>query len=186
MLTSALRMAGEEATPNPLLPAAYDLLWSAVIFVILLLIFWKVVLPRVQTLLDERAAAIEGGIKKAEEAQAEAAAALESYNTQLAEARAEASQIKEKARADASKIEADLKARAIEDAERITAQAQQRIEQERQAAFSSLKSEVGTLALDLSEKVVGESMDDARSAAIVDRFLADLERADLQRDGAGR
>lgn len=174
-------MAEEGATQNPLLPAAYDIVWSLVVFLVLLLIFWKVVLPRMQKLLDERSAAIEGGIKKAEEAQAEAAAALESYNTQLAEARAEAANIKEKARADASKIEADLKARAVEDAERITAQAQQRIEQERQAAFSSLKSEVGTLALDLSEKVVGESMDDARSSAIVDRFLADLER-----EGANR
>lgn len=186
MLTTALRMAEEGATQNPLIPAFYDILWSLVVFLVLLVIFWKVVLPRVQALLDERAAAIEGGIKKAEEAQAEAAAALESYNTQLAEARAEASRIKEQARADAAKIEADLKARAIEDAERITAQAQQRIEQERQTAFASLKTEVGSLALDLSEKVVGESMDDARSAAIVDRFLADLERADLQRDGASR
>ena len=181
MLTTALRMAEEGAAQNPLIPQLYDIIWSAVIFVVLLLIFWKVVLPRMQALLDERAAAIEGGIKKAEQAQAEAAAALESYNTQLAEARAEASRIKEQARADAAKIEADLKARAIEEAERITAQAQQRIEQERQAAFSSLKTEVGSLALDLSEKVVGESMDDARSAAIVDRFLADLER-----EGASR
>ena len=182
MLSSALRTAAAEAdAPNPLVPAFYDILWSLVVFLVLLAIFWKVVLPRMQALLDERSAAIEGGIKKAEEAQAEAAAALESYNTQLAEARAEASHIKEKARADASKIEADLKARAIEDAERITAQAQQRIEQERQAAFSSLKSEVGTLALDLSEKVVGESMDDARSASIVDRFLAGLEREGARR-----
>ena len=176
MLASDLFLAEEGGEQNILLPAFYDILWSAVIFTVLLLIFWKVVLPRMQALLDERAAAIEGGIKKAEEAQAEAAAALESYNTQLAEARAEASRIKEQARADAAKIEADLKARANDEAERITAQAHQRIEAERQAAFSSLKTEVGTLALDLSEKVIGESMDDSRSAAIVDRFLADLER----------
>jgi F-type H+-transporting ATPase subunit b len=177
MLTTPLFLAEEAGEqPNPLIPQPYDILWSAVIFAVLLLIFWKVVLPRMQALLDERAAAIEGGIKKAEEAQAQAAAALESYTTQLAEARAEASRIKEQARADAAKIEADLKARANEEAERITAQAHQRIEAERQAAFSSLRSEVGTLALDLSEKVIGESMDDSRSAAIVDRFLADLER----------
>lgn len=183
MLTTPLFLAeeGAEGTPNPLLPAFYDILWSSVIFVVLFLIFWKVVLPRMQALLDERSAAIEGGIKKAEEAQAEAAAALETYTTQLAEARAEASRIKDQARTDAAKIEAELKARANDEAERITAQAHQRIEAERQAAFSSLKHEVGTLAIDLSEKVVGESIDDARSAAIVDRFLADLER-----DGATR
>lgn len=175
MLASALRMAEEGATQNPLLPAFYDILWSAVIFVVLLLLFWRIVLPRMQKLLDERAAAIEGSIAEAAEAKKQAAAALESYTTQLAEARAEAGRIKDKARADAAKIEADLKAKANEEAERITAQAHQRIEAERQSALHALRSEVGTLAIDLSEKVVGESMDDARSAAIVDRFLADLE-----------
>ena len=96
MLTTPLLLAEEAGEqPNPLLPAPYDLIWSTVIFVVLLLIFWKVVLPRMQALLDERSAAIEGGIKKAEAAQAEAAAALESYNTQLAEARVEAGRIKD-------------------------------------------------------------------------------------------
>lgn len=166
---------------NPLIPAPYDIIWSAVVFAIVLIVFVRVIVPRMNAALDARRDAIEGGIQRAEKAEAEAAAALESYNTQLAEARAEASRIKDQARADAAKIEADLKARAIDEAERITAQAHQRIEAERQSAFSSLRTEVGTLALDLSEKVVGESMDDSRSAAIVDRFLADLER-----DGASR
>ena len=176
MLSNALRMAEEETAHNPLLPALYDIVWSALIFLVLLLVFWRVVLPRMQKLLDERSAAIEGSIAEAAEAKKEAAAALESYNTQLAEARAEAGRIKDRARADAAKLEAELKARANEEAERITAQAHQRIEAERQSAMHSLRAEVGTLAIDLSEKVVGESMDDARSAAIVDRFLADLER----------
>ena len=63
MLTTPLFLAEEAGEqPNPLLPAPYDLIWSTVIFVVLLLIFWKVVLPRMQALLDERSAAIEGGI----------------------------------------------------------------------------------------------------------------------------
>ncbi len=56
-----------------------------------------------QKVLDERSELIEGGIKKAEEAQAEAAAALEQYRSQLAEARTEAAQIREEARARASR-----------------------------------------------------------------------------------
>ncbi len=42
-----------------------------------------------QKVLDERSELIEGGIKKAEEAQAEAKEALEQYRAQLAEARTE-------------------------------------------------------------------------------------------------
>ncbi|MDZ4090585.1 MAG: F0F1 ATP synthase subunit B, partial [Arthrobacter sp.] len=50
------------------------------------------------------------------------------------------------------------------------------IQSERQAAVVSLRTEVGTLATTLAGRIVGESLeDDARSARVVDRFLADLE-----------
>lgn len=170
-----------EETVNPLLPAPYDIIWSLVVFIVALILFWKFALPKMQNLLDERAAAIEGGIKKAEEAQAEAAAALEKNNAELAKAREEAAEIREKARANAAKLEAELKEQANEEAARIVTNAQARIEAERAAAAATLRHEVGTLAIDLSEKVVGESMSDERSAGIVDRFLADLEKQEAGR-----
>lgn len=179
MTPTVMIQAADEV--NPLIPAPYDIIWSAVVFVLALLLFWKLVLPKVQTLLDERAAAIEGGIKKAEEAQAEAAEALEKYNAELAKAREEAAGIRETARANAAKIEAELKEQANEEAARIVANAQARIETERASASAELRREVGTLALDLSEKVVGESMSDERAQSIVDRFLADLETQEAGR-----
>jgi len=134
------------------------------------------VTPRITKMLDERTEAIEGGIKKAEAAQEQAAAALDEYNKQLADARAEASRIREQARADATAIGNEVREQAQADAARITANAQAQIEAERQSALQSLRSEVGTLALDLASGVVGESLqDDAKSAAVVDRFIADLE-----------
>ena len=57
---------------------------------------------------------------------------------------------------------------------------------ERQAAVVSLRSEVGTLATTLAGQIVGESLnDDARSARVVDRFLADLE-ANSKSEGAAK
>ena len=88
MLQSQLLAAGE--TINPLLPALPDLVWSAVVFVVILVFFWFRVLPNVKALLDARSAAIEGNIEKASAAQQEAEAALATYTAQLAEARAEA------------------------------------------------------------------------------------------------
>lgn len=182
MLRAALFATVEaEGEYNPLLPATYDIIWSAVCFVIILFFFWRYVLPRVKKTLDARAEEIEGGIKKAERAQAEAAAALDKYNEQLAEARAEAGRIREAARADGVKILNDLKAQAQIEAARITVNAQATIEAERQAALVSLRSEVGTLAIDLASGVIGESLnDDARSQALVDRFLADLEASESE------
>lgn len=174
-MLSELIVAAEEA-PNPLVPAWYDIVYSLIPFILVLLLFWRVVLPRMQKILDERAALIEGGIEKAESAQAEAKAALEEYNKMLAEGRAEAAKIREQARAEGGAILAELKEQAQAEAARVTATAQQQIEAERQAALVSLRAEVGTLALDLASGVIGESLnDDKRATSLVDRFLADLE-----------
>lgn len=171
-------LAAETEAPNPLIPAWYDIIWSGLWFLIILIVVWKVALPRLTAILDERSAAIEGNIAKADEAQKQAEAALEEYTRQLAEARAEAGEIREAAREDGKKIVTEAKETAAVEAGRITAAAHSQIEAERQAAFVSLRSEVGTLAIDLAGNVVGETLsDDARATAVVDRFLADLEKA---------
>jgi F-type H+-transporting ATPase subunit b len=159
----------EAADINPLLPEFYDILWSGVIFVALLIVVWRFVVPRLNAALDARADAIEGGLKRAEEAQAEAAATKGEYESQLAEARAEAGRIREQARVEGAAIA------------RIAANAQVQIEAERAAALVSLRAEVGSLALDLASGVIGEALnDDKKSTALVDRFLADLEASEKQ------
>jgi F-type H+-transporting ATPase subunit b len=173
-----LRAAAAEAH-NPLLPAWPDLIWGTFCFLVILALFWWKVLPAVKKLLDERAEKIQGGIEKAERAQQEAAAALDKYNAQLAEARVEAGRIREAAREDGKKILAEMREQAQADAARITAAAQAQIEAERQSAVASLRSEVGSLAIDLASGVIGESLTDDRKARnLVDRFLADLEASE--------
>ncbi|WP_455133305.1 F0F1 ATP synthase subunit B [Microbacterium aurum] len=178
MLNALVAYAAEEGhNTNPLIPAWYDILWSAVCFVIILFVFWRVALPKMKTLLDQRAAAIEGNIAKADEAQRKAEAALEEYTAQLAEARKEAGEIREAAREDGKKIVAEAREIASAEAARLTAAAHTQIEAERQSALVSLRSEVGTLALDLAGRVIGETLsDDAKAKGVVDRFLADLEK----------
>lgn len=177
MLNAFVAAAAEEGgeTPFILLPALPDLIWGTVVFVIILIVvIWKV-LPRLNATLDARADAIAGGIKRAEEAQAEAKAALEQYTAQLADARGEAGKIREQARADAAAIIAEAKEQAAAEAARITANAQAQIEAERTAARAALRTEVGALAIDLASGVIGESLsDDKRASSIVDRFLSDL------------
>lgn len=172
-------LAATEEVHNPLIPAWYDIIWSGVCFIVILVFFWRLVLPRMKKMLDERSAAIEGNIEKADVAQREAEAALEQYTAQLAEARAEAAKIREQARVDAQRIGSEIQAQAQSDAERTKANAQVAIEAERQSALVSLRSEVGSLAIDLASGVVGESLsDDQKATALVDRFLADLEASD--------
>ena len=69
--------AAEGETPNPLIPAWYDIIWSGLWFLVILIVVWKVALPKFTAMLDKRSAAIEGNIAKADEAQKQAEAALE-------------------------------------------------------------------------------------------------------------
>ena len=170
-------LATAAGTPNPLLPAPSDLVWSSLVFVVLLVFFWFKVLPNFKKTMDARTEAIEGRLAAAEKAQAEAAAKTANIEAEQAAARAEAAAIREEARAEGASILADLKEQAAAEAARITATAKQQIEAERQAALISLRAEVGTLAIDLASSVVGESLKNDKIASnVVDQFLAELER----------
>jgi len=179
--------AGEEVEGIRLLiPAGYDLFWSTLVLVVIGVAFYKLVLPKFQAVLDERTAKIEGGIAKAESAQAEAAAQLEEYQKLLADARAEAARIREDARTEAGQILAESRVRAQEEAARIAETAQRQIEAERQQAAVSLRADVGTLATQLASKIVGESLEDeARRSRVVDRFLDELEAGATTSAGKG-
>lgn len=161
---------------GPLLPAFPEFVAGIVLFAIIYYAMAKVVVPRFEATYSERAAEIQGGIEKAEMAQAEAAEALQQYRAQLAGARDEASSIREEAKAQGAQILAQMRAQAQSEADRIIAQAKSQIEAERVQAVQSLRTEVGGLATDLAGKIVGESLDDdERARRTVDRFLAELE-----------
>ena len=174
-MNEAVILAAAEGA-NPLIPNIWEILVTLLGFAVLMFIVVKFVVPMFEKTFAERTEAIEGGLAKAEAAQAEASAALDEYKQQLIDARTEANRIREEARAEGAQILADLKAKAAAESARIMEQSQVTIEAERQAAVVSLRSEVGALATELASKIVGESLaDDARSARVVDRFLDELE-----------
>lgn len=164
---------------NPIIPSLAEII-AAIIFALgLTVLFARVVMPRFEKTYQERAEAIEGGIQKAEKAQADAQAALEQYQAQLADARGEAAQIKEAAKADAAQITAEARQRAQAEADRIVAAAHSQLEAERNQIVNQLRGELGGLATTLAGRIVGESLDDdERARRTVDRFLADLEASE--------
>ncbi|MCW2882966.1 MAG: synthase subunit [Sphaerisporangium sp.] len=164
---------------NPLIPHAYELVVGGFAFLVVFLVVGKILTPRIQKTLVERTEAIEGGIKKAEDAQAEAQRTLEEYRAKLAEARHEAARLREEAREEASQIKAELREEAQAEARRLIQGAHAQIEADRQQAFAQLRGELGRLATELAGRIVGESLqDETRQSRVVDRFLEELESAD--------
>jgi F-type H+-transporting ATPase subunit b len=159
-----------------LLPAVYDLIWGGLSFVIVFVLFWKYVLPRMKQIMEERSERIEGGIERADIMQAEAQTTLDSYRASLADARQEAAAIRTQAQADAQAIIELARAEALTQAAAITAAADAAIAADRAQAVSQLTSQVGSLAVELAGRIVGEVLtDDARVSATVDAFVADLD-----------
>jgi F-type H+-transporting ATPase subunit b len=175
----------DSAQANPLLPTWPEFIIGTVVFLIVFGILGKMLLPRIIKTLEEREDQIQGGINRADEAQAEAQALLEQYRQQLADARQEASRIREEAQEQGAQIIAERRERAEAEARRITEAAQTQIEAERQQALISLRAEVGTLATELASRIVGESLaDQARQSRMVDRFLDGLEAQDTSAGAA--
>lgn len=170
-------LAAEGGTEhNPIIPLWQEMLVGGVAFVILCVVLMKYVFPRMEQTFQARVDAIEGGLKRAEAAQAEANQALEKYRAQLAEARTEAARIRDEARADAEDIRSDVLAKAQEERDRIITAGKEQLVAERQTIVRELRSELGTLAVDLAGRIVGESLaDEARQRGTVERFLTDLE-----------
>jgi len=173
LLTGGL--AAEE--PNPLAPHTSELIVGLLAFLLLLYFLARTVFPRFERAFQARREAIQGGIERAEAAQAEAAAALQQYRAQLAEARTEAAGIRDAAREQGQLIVEEMRASAQAEAARITARGEEQLRAERQQIVNELRSDIGRLAVDLAGRIVGESLEDeVRRRGTVERFLTDLER----------
>ncbi|AWH95761.1 F0F1 ATP synthase subunit B [Dietzia psychralcaliphila] len=172
-----------EDSPNPLIPPLYDIVWSLIPLAVILWLFWKFILPKFQQVLDERSERIEGGLRRAEQTQAEAKEELAKYKAQLAEARSEAAKIRDDARAQGQQILADMKTEAQAESERIVTAGNQQLAAQRQQIIAELRSDLGRQSVDLAERLMGEQLSDpVRRSGTIDRFLADLDRV----PGAGK
>lgn len=177
-----LAAAGQQ---DPLIPDGAELVVGLIAFIIVFAILAKVLMPRITKTLAERTDAIEGGLNRADEAQNEAKRVLDQYNAQLAEARHEASRMREEAKEQGSQIKAELRAQGEAERQRIVEAAHAQIDADRQQAISSLRAEVGAMAVELAGRIVGESLEDeARQRGTVDRFLAELEERSGDAAGA--
>ncbi|WP_414675425.1 F0F1 ATP synthase subunit B [Lentzea sp.] len=174
MYDTLILAAGDEV--NPVIPHPAEIILGLVAFLILLFVIQKFVSPRFEALYAERTAKIEGGIEKAEQAQAAAQKTLEQYKEQLAEARAEAARIRDDARAEGLQIVEEMREQAQAESARIVAQGQHQLDAQRAQIVAELRADLGRTAVELASKVVGESLEDeSRRRGTVDRFLNELD-----------
>jgi F-type H+-transporting ATPase subunit b len=150
-----------------------------VAFLLILWILGRYVLPPIQKAIRERQQMIAKQVEDSEEAKTKLAEAEKAYHNALNEARTEAAQIRENARAEAQRTVEELRAQALEEQARIIARGEEQLASQRAMIVRELRAEIGTLAVELSEKIVSKQLaDDTEVSATVDAFLAGLEATD--------
>ena len=142
-------------------------------FVVFLAIIWKFAFNPISTILTDRKARIEEGLRDAEQARRDRESAEAERVAALQEARREANEILARAQRVAQETrDADIAATKA-DLERMRERAAAEIESEKVRAISEVRNEVADLALRAAGKVVGETMTGEREKRLVSEFLAE-------------
>jgi F-type H+-transporting ATPase subunit b len=174
-------IAAEEL--NPLAPHPVEIIVGLISFFLLYWLLRKYAFPQFEQVYAERKDKIEGGLKRAEEVQQHADELKRQYEEQLAGLRAEAARIRDDARAEGQQIKAELRAQAEEEATRIRQRAEEQIVAQRDQVVRQLRGEIGGLAVQLAERIIGASLADAaRRSATIDAFLAEVDGLAEQRE----
>ncbi len=150
-------------------------LWSALTFIILILLLWKVAYKPLMAMQKKRQAEIHDAIEGAERVKEEARMLLVEYKQQLADARVEAEEILERARRVGESTKAELVNEAKAQADRTLEKAREQIERETRQALADIKLQVADLALAAAEKATSRSLTAEEDVRLIREALAEVE-----------
>ena len=149
--------------------------WQLLIFIFLLLLLKKFAWKPILDSVNERESFIKNAMLEAEKARNEMASIEESNQKVLKEARAEREALLKDARATGAEMIVQSKIDAQTEANKIIAQAQETIRNEKRAAVNELKNQVAQISLEIAEKVIDKELDNKnKQAELVDKFLKDV------------
>ena len=168
-------MSGALAASNFLIPNMTFVV-ELMAFVIVLGVLWRYVIPPVQQAMNARQELARQLVSDSAEARQLLEKAQTAYQTAMAEARHDAAQLRARAQQQRREIVAGASTEAAAGVAEIISRGQAQVEAERRQAIGQLKTELGNLAVDLAEKILGEALADSqRQERLIERFLSEIE-----------
>jgi F-type H+-transporting ATPase subunit b len=162
------------AQVNLLSPSLGVIFWTALAFLLLLVLLSRFAWKPITGALEEREKTIEESITRAERALAEAKRLQADNEAARRQAEQQAQAILREAREEADRVRTGEVEKTKAHLQQLQAQAQADIERQRQQAVADLRQEVARLAVAAAEKLLGESLDDERQHRLVERFIAEM------------
>jgi len=150
--------------------------WQSLIFIGLLFLLRKYAWGPILNAVNERETSIKDALASAEAARSEMENLQSDNQRILKEARAEKEALLKDARATRAELINSAKEEAQAEAEKILSQAQEAIQNEKRAALTELKEQVGSLAMGIAEKVLQKELDNKdKQVQLIDQLLQDAD-----------
>ena len=177
LVLSATPAAAEEVKKSLLEPSYGLMVWTLVIFVILVFILSKYAFGPITAAVVAREKALEDAINAAKRDREEAASLLAEHRVKLDALHGEGQKIIADARIAAERVRAELVEQAHAEQASMLARARQEIESEKVRAIAELRREAVDLAIAGASKVIEKNLDSTSNRQLVESFLASVTQA---------
>jgi F-type H+-transporting ATPase subunit b len=144
-------------------------------FTLLAVLLYFVAYKPILRMLDERSARIKKGLEDAEAASRRAAEMEQEFEARMTEARKEGQEIVAQATQMSEKARQEILDTARKESRVQIEKAKEEIARERELAMAELRQQVADLSLTISEKVIGEALDEQRQRQLIAEFLEQTE-----------
>ena len=176
-----LQEGAHEAAGGPFSINPGLIIWTLVVFGILLVLLWRFAFPAILKSVEERERRIEKQLQDAERANAEAQRLLEEHRKQIAAARSEAQEILAKAKTVSQKERETLLAKAREEYDALLNRARKDIDAETEKAIQALRREAVELSIAAASRVIEANLDTEANRRLVTEFLESFGKAEKKR-----
>ncbi|ERJ11462.1 F0F1 ATP synthase subunit B [Haloplasma contractile] len=163
------QLVNEGLFPNPV-TFIIQITSTVILFIVLKRLVWDAVVD----MLEKRQDVIVNDLKTARKSREEAVELQKSYESQLQNAKEQASEIVDRARKSATEQSDLIISEAEEKARYKIEKAENEIELERERVRSNLKNEVVEIALLAAEKLVNENMDNEKNRNLINQFIEEV------------
>ncbi len=150
--------------------------WTAITFILLLLILKKLAWKPILSALSQREDAIKDSLEKAEKAKEEAQKILQENQVSIVKAEEESKKIIEQSRAYADKLKEQMLKDSKEQARKIIEDASSEIDRKKEETFNELKTKVAEIAIQAAEKILSENLNKDSNKKLVNKYIDEITR----------
>lgn len=163
--------AGGLFSPNPGL-----VVWTWLVFFIMLIVLYKFAWKPILSALDEREEKIRKSIEDADRVEQEVKQIAEKNAELLGKAKDDVQRILAESRKEGERLREKIKKQAELEASELVEKAKLSINESRREAISGLKAEAAKLSIEIASKLVQENLDNDKNKKLANEYLNSLQK----------